>query len=55
MTQRALADSAGSVREVVSRTLKNLRALGLIQITGSTITILDEEKLRQESVCKALQ
>jgi CRP/FNR family transcriptional regulator len=55
MTQQGLADAAGSVREVVSRSLKDLKALGLIEIAGSTITILDEEKLRRESICKALQ
>jgi CRP/FNR family cyclic AMP-dependent transcriptional regulator len=54
MTQQALADAVGSVREVVSRTLKNLRAMGLIHVSGSTITIVDEQRLRRESVCKAL-
>jgi CRP/FNR family transcriptional regulator, cyclic AMP receptor protein len=55
MTQQALADAVGSVREVVSRTLNDLRSTGLIAISGSTITILDEEKLRRESICKALR
>ena len=55
MTQQELADVVGSVREVVGRALKDLRAQGLIGISSSRITILDEKRLRDVSACKALK
>lgn len=55
MTQDELADVVGSVREVVSRALKDFRAQGLIGISNSWIIIVDEKRLREESVCKALK
>lgn len=42
-----LADQIGSVREVVSRTLRQLRESGLIDQEGPRITLLDEGALRQ--------
>jgi CRP/FNR family transcriptional regulator len=50
ITQQELADAVGTVREVVSRVLKNLRSLGVIATSYSTIVILDPDRLRQESI-----
>ena len=45
VTQQGLADATGSVREVVTRALRELRLVGLIQTDQSWITILDLEGL----------
>jgi CRP/FNR family transcriptional regulator len=55
MTQQELADVVGSVREVVGRALKDFRDQGLIEIASSRISILDENRLREVSVCKAVK
>ena len=49
VTQEALANSVGSVREVVSRTLSSLRKEGLIAIGVAAITVLNAEALQEAS------
>ena len=48
-TQQEIADSVGSVREVVARVLKELRAERLIEGEGGTTTILDPGGLHRTS------
>jgi CRP/FNR family transcriptional regulator len=45
MSQQRLADSVGSVREVVARILRELRDVGLVATRPGTIEILDPEGL----------
>ncbi len=45
ISQQQLADAVGSVREVVVRALRDLRADGLIRTGGRGILILDPERL----------
>ncbi len=47
VTRQALAESVGSVREVVSRCLRSFSDAGLITVASATITILDPEALQQ--------
>ncbi len=47
VTQQALADAVGSVREVVARALEQLRRQGVIASSRSRITILDPVALRR--------
>jgi CRP/FNR family transcriptional regulator, cyclic AMP receptor protein len=49
VTQQALADATGSVREVVTRALRELRLQGLIETDQSWITILDLDGLIREA------
>jgi CRP/FNR family transcriptional regulator, cyclic AMP receptor protein len=49
VTQQALADATGSVREVVGRALRELRIRGLIKTGHSGITILDIDALIREA------
>jgi CRP-like cAMP-binding protein len=44
-THAALADSIGSSREVVSRTLRQLRSLGIVETTPGFVRLLDPERL----------
>lgn len=48
-THLALADELGSVREVISRILKDFEARGLIKLERGQIEILDRDKLQQIS------
>ncbi len=48
-TQEALANSVGSVREVVSRCLRSLKEEGLIRVAPKAITLIDPNGLRQLS------
>jgi CRP/FNR family transcriptional regulator len=48
-TQQDIADAVGSVREVVARVLKELRAERLIDSEGGTTTILDPAGLHRTS------
>jgi len=45
LTQREMAEMAGTVREVAARTLKQMERDGAIAIDGGRITILDPTKL----------
>jgi CRP/FNR family transcriptional regulator, cyclic AMP receptor protein len=45
ITQQELADSTGTVREVVVRVLRELRREGLVHTGSHSITILDPERL----------
>jgi len=45
VNQQALADAVGSAREVVARTLHDLRAAGLIDTNRAGIVILDADRL----------
>lgn len=45
VTQQALADATGSVREVVARALRELRLRGVIETDPSGITILEVDAL----------
>jgi CRP/FNR family transcriptional regulator, cyclic AMP receptor protein len=49
VTQQALADATGSVREVVARALRELRLQGLIETGPSRITILQRGALIREA------
>ncbi|MFW6205498.1 MAG: Crp/Fnr family transcriptional regulator [Actinomycetota bacterium] len=48
VSQRELADAAGTVREVVVRVLRQLREEGVIRTTRDHIVILDPDRLVQE-------
>lgn len=48
ITQQGLADAIGTVREVVVRTLRELRADGLVETGRNEIRILDPERLFAE-------
>lgn len=45
VTQQSLADATGSVREVVARTIRDLRQEGVVATDAAGITILDPEAL----------
>jgi CRP/FNR family transcriptional regulator len=45
VTQQSLADATGSVREVVSRALGQLRSQGVVARNGDGVTVLDPEGL----------
>ena len=45
LTHQALADATGSVREVVARTIRDLRQEGIISTDATGITIVDSEGL----------
>jgi CRP/FNR family transcriptional regulator len=49
VTQQALADATGSVREVVARALRELRRRGVIETHQSGVTILDVRALIAEA------
>lgn len=48
--QQAMADSVGSAREVVTRTLRDLRAAGLVETTRNGIRLLDPDRLGEIAV-----
>jgi CRP/FNR family transcriptional regulator len=43
-----LADAVGSVREVVARSLRDLRASGIVTTSTDSVVILDPARLHQE-------
>jgi CRP-like cAMP-binding protein len=45
VTQQELADSIGSVREVVARTLASYEGLGILAVSRRKITLLDDQAL----------
>jgi CRP/FNR family transcriptional regulator len=45
ISQQRLADAVGTVREVISRQLRTLRAAGVIDTLPGRVVIVDEEKL----------
>ena len=45
ITQQQLADAIGSVREVVARTLHDLRSDGLVSVSRARVAILDRDGL----------
>jgi CRP/FNR family transcriptional regulator, cyclic AMP receptor protein len=49
VTQQELADAAGSVREVVARTLRDLRVAGIVATASDSVVILDPARLYAES------
>src|SRR5215813_13270687 len=49
VSQQELADAAESVREVVARALRDLRAAGIVATTADRIEILDPARLYEES------
>jgi CRP/FNR family transcriptional regulator len=49
VTQQALADATGTVREVVSRALRELRLQGVIETSPSGVTILKVDRLIAEA------
>ena len=49
VSQQELADAAGSVREVVARVLRDLRAAGIVATTADSVVILDAARLYAES------
>jgi len=48
VTQQDLADSVGSVREVISRVLRSFRDEGLVEIDRDGITIVDLQGLKKK-------
>lgn len=48
MSQQELADAVGSVREVVARALRDLRALGIVATSTDSVVILDPARLHEE-------
>jgi len=49
VSQQELADAAGSVREVVARTLRDLRVAGIVATGADSVVILDPARLYAES------
>ncbi|MGZ4148984.1 MAG: Crp/Fnr family transcriptional regulator [Actinomycetota bacterium] len=49
-SQQELADAVGSVREVVTRTLRHLRGEGLIGRSSEGIVLLDAVRLAEETI-----
>jgi CRP/FNR family transcriptional regulator, cyclic AMP receptor protein len=45
VSQQELADAVGTAREVVARTLHDLRAAGLIQTSRRGIVLLDPDRI----------
>ena len=50
ITHQEIAAELGSSREVISRILEDFSALGMINVTRGTITLLDRESLQSRSV-----
>lgn len=48
-TQQQLANAIGSVREVVARTLHELREDGLVDVSRAKVTLLDRERLARDA------
>lgn len=46
MTQQELAEQAGTVREIVGRTLRDMQQEGLVHLTRGQVMVLDLERLR---------
>jgi CRP/FNR family transcriptional regulator, cyclic AMP receptor protein len=49
LSQQEIADAVGTVREVVTRIIGQLRARGIVQYSGRRLEILDLEALTHES------
>jgi CRP/FNR family transcriptional regulator len=49
VSQQELADATGSVREVVARALRDLRAAGIVATTADSVVILDPARLYAET------
>jgi CRP/FNR family transcriptional regulator len=49
VSQQELADSVGSVREVVARVLRELRLAGVVATSTNSVVIIDPAGLHQES------
>jgi CRP/FNR family transcriptional regulator, cyclic AMP receptor protein len=49
VSQQDLADAAGSVREVVARTLRDFRVAGIVATAADSVVILDPARLYAES------
>ena len=47
--QQELADAVGSLREVVARTLRDLRSAGIVSTSTDEVVILDATRLFDES------
>jgi CRP/FNR family transcriptional regulator len=50
VSQQELADAVGSVREVVARALRDLRAAGIVGTSTDSVEILDPVQLHEESL-----
>ena len=48
VSQQELADAIGSVREVVARALRDLRAAGIVSTSTDSVVILDPTRLYEE-------
>jgi CRP/FNR family transcriptional regulator, cyclic AMP receptor protein len=49
VSQQELAESVGSVREVVARVIRDLRVAGILATSADRIVILDATRLYAES------
>ncbi len=47
MTQQELAERAGTVREIVGRTLRDMQEAGLVRLLRGQVTVLDPVRLEQ--------
>ncbi len=47
ITQQELAERAGTVREIVGRTLRDMQQEGLVRLLRGRVTVLDLERLRR--------
>jgi CRP/FNR family transcriptional regulator, cyclic AMP receptor protein len=49
VSQQELADAARSIREVVARAPRDLRAVGIVATAADSVVILDPARLHAES------
>ena len=49
VTQQELAEAVGSVREVVARVLRDLRAAGLVETSPQGVRVLDPTGLHDQT------
>jgi CRP/FNR family transcriptional regulator len=47
ITQQELAERAGTVREIVGRTLRDMQQEGLVRLLRGQVTVLDLQRLRE--------
>ncbi len=50
VSQQALADAVGTAREVVARTLRDLRGAGLVESTRRGVVLLDPDRLHEVAI-----
>jgi CRP/FNR family transcriptional regulator len=53
LTHQEIAARIGTVRELVSRNLGRFQAEGILRMEGSTVVILDIDRLEREALAEA--